>query len=43
MKQASCAGSYTTLVDKNGRVFVLGTSKLKGVGNKVGQKSSDLI
>lgn len=39
----SCSGQYTTLVDGNGKVFLLGTSRIKGVGNKEGKLSTDLI
>ena len=43
IKQVSCAGDYVTLVDKEGKVFIMGPSKVKGINQKENKQPTDII
>ena len=43
MKQVSCAGDYTTLVNKEGRVFIMGKTKVKGKNDEELKSPTDII
>lgn len=43
VRQASCAGDYTTFVDGNGKVFVMGPNRVIGRENKQAKSQTDVI
>lgn len=43
VKQVSCAGDYTTLVDRDGKVFIMGKVKVKSKDDKQPQSPTDII
>lgn len=43
VKQVSCAGDYTTLVNKEGRVFLMGQTKMKGKNGQISKSHTDVI
>lgn len=43
IKQVSCAGDYTTLVNKEGKVFIMGNSKIIGKDRKEAKLPTDII
>ena len=43
VKQVSCAGDYATLVDQDGKVFLMGPSKTKGRDEKIAKLPTDIV
>jgi hypothetical protein len=43
VKQVSCAGDYTTLVNKEGKVFLMGQTKMKGKNGQISKSHTDVI
>lgn len=43
IKQVSCSGDYLTFVNKEGKVFLMGLSKVTGINNSIAKSSTDII
>lgn len=43
VKQVSCAGEYTAVVNQEGKVFIFGTSSVRGIGNTVSKSNNDIV
>jgi hypothetical protein len=40
---SSCAGDYIVFVNKQGKVFVMGDTKVKGVNNTEAKSKNDIV
>lgn len=43
VRQVSCSGDYLSFVTKEGKVFLMGLSKVTGLENKVAKTPTDII
>ena len=43
VKQVSCSGDYISFVNKEGKVFLMGLSKITGINNTVAKTPTDIV